>query len=275
MGAVLLVLSFGGFLARMYLGALLASDTVRGCTGHGQSRWPSAALGVAVASLGTAGHGDRRHGSSGRSTGGRLGPVDSALGMVMAVAAMLVTAWLVASTFVNSFVGGHRRSGRSRIVRALDGVLRRPRRVLPGPGFLTAKGFPPVFARLAPLSAGPVALPATPGAGGAGPPPASTVKVGATGAGTSRRAPASCGTGPGGDQRGRGGRIAHPWSRSQRDPGPRWCSSTPRSTWRSCGWPASPGPGLPLDPGGRSAGAPGRRARLPGGWSVHRWTPQG
>jgi S1-C subfamily serine protease len=161
LGAIVQVLSFGGFLGGLYLGALLASVTVRGV--HSQPARTAVAL---VTMLGLA----TLCGVAGRIVGslaftrvhrGRLGPVDSGLGVVVAVIASLLAAWVLANTLVNSSsLSLNATIDRSRIIRSLDSVLPAPPSVFSQvQTFLSAEGFPPVFAQLAPASAGPVALP--------------------------------------------------------------------------------------------------------------------
>ena len=161
LGAIVQVLSFGGFWIGLYLGALLASATVR--WGHAQSTRTALAL---VTLLGVA----TLCGVVGRVVGnlafsrvhrGSLGTVDSALGVVVAVVASLLAAWLLANTLVNSSSLSLNSSiDRSEIIRSLDAVLPAPPSVFSRvQGFLSAEGFPPVFAQLAPATAGPVALP--------------------------------------------------------------------------------------------------------------------
>jgi S1-C subfamily serine protease len=161
LGAIVLVLSFGGFLLGLYLGALLASVTVHWA--HTQSGRTAAAL---VTWLGVA----ALCGVAGRIVGslafarvhrGRLGAVDSALGVVVAVVASVLVAWLLASTLVNSTsLSLNRAISGSKIIRSLDTVLPAPPSVFSRvQNFLSAEGFPPVFAQLAPASAGPVSLP--------------------------------------------------------------------------------------------------------------------
>jgi S1-C subfamily serine protease len=161
LGAIVQVLSFGGFWIGLWLGALLASVTVRWV--HSQSARTSVAL---VTMLGVA----VLCGVVGRIIGnlaftrvhrGIAGSVDSALGVVVAVIASLLAAWLLASTLVNSSSLSLNASiNQSKIIRSLDSVLPAPPSVFSRvQGFLTAEGFPPVFAQLAPASAGPVSLP--------------------------------------------------------------------------------------------------------------------
>ena len=87
--------------------------------------------------------------------------VDSAAGVVVAVAAALVTTWLLASTLVNSSsVALDNAILQSRVIAGLDHVLPAPPAVFSqAQGFLSEEGFPPVFGVLAPASARPVPLP--------------------------------------------------------------------------------------------------------------------
>jgi S1-C subfamily serine protease len=162
LGAVLLTLSFVGFWLGMYLGAILASETVRWV--HSQPSRTAVALITMVGSavvLGTAGRilGGRSFQAVHRR--GRLGSVDTVLGVVVAVVASLLAVWLVASTLVNSsYPSLNSTIANSSIIRSLDDVLPAPPSVFSRvQAFLSQEGFPPVFAQLAPASAGPVALP--------------------------------------------------------------------------------------------------------------------
>lgn len=161
LGAVVQVLSFGGFLGGLYLGALLASVTVRWV--HSQSARTTVALITMLGVAAFCGLVGRILGSMvfARVHRGMLGPVDSALGVVVAVVASLLVAWLLASTLVNSsWLSLNSTIDRSRIIRSLDSALPAPPSVFSRvQSFLSAEGFPPVFAQLAPASAGPVSLP--------------------------------------------------------------------------------------------------------------------
>ncbi|MGH9079529.1 MAG: MarP family serine protease [Acidimicrobiales bacterium] len=161
LGAIVQLFSFGGFLVGLYLGALLSSITVRWV--HGESPRSVVAL---VTLLGVA----ALCGTLGRIVGnlafsrvhrGIAGTVDSALGVVVAITASLLVAWLLANTFVNSSSLRLNASiDQSRIIRSLDSVLPAPPSVFSRvQAFLSEQGFPPVFAQLAPASAGPVTLP--------------------------------------------------------------------------------------------------------------------
>jgi S1-C subfamily serine protease len=161
LGGLMQVLSFGGFWVGLYLGALLASVTATWV--HSSASRAAVALitmlGIAIIC-----------GTAGRTVGvklfkrvhrGRLGALDSGLGVVVAVIASLLATWLVASTLVNtSYRPINASISGSQIIRSLDNVLPAPPSVFSRvQGFLSAEGFPPVFAQLAPASAGPVTLP--------------------------------------------------------------------------------------------------------------------
>ena len=161
LGAIVQVLSFGGFLVGLYLGALLASETVRWV--HSQPARTAVALLTMLGIAAFCGLAGRVVGSLAfrRIHRGILGPVDSALGVVVAIAASLLVAWLLASTLVNSSsLSLNTAIDQSTILKSLDNVLPAPPSVFSRvQSFLSAEGFPPVFAQLAPASAGPVSLP--------------------------------------------------------------------------------------------------------------------
>jgi uncharacterized membrane protein required for colicin V production len=129
LGGVLLTLSFVGFWLGLYLGAILASVTVHWV--HSQPSRTAVALITMVGSavvLGTAGRvlGGRGFRAIHR---GKLGPVDSALGVAVAVVASLLAMWLVASTLVNSsYQSLNSVIANSTIIRSLDNVLPARRR---------------------------------------------------------------------------------------------------------------------------------------------------
>jgi S1-C subfamily serine protease len=161
LGAIVQVLSFGSFLIGLYLGALLASVTVRWV--HAQSARTAVAL---LTLLGVA----TICGVVGRVLGnlafrrlhrGIAGSVDSALGVVVAVVASLLVAWVLANTLMNSTsLTLNSTIDQSRIIRSLDSALPAPPSVFSRvQSFLSSEGFPPVFAQLAPATAGPVSLP--------------------------------------------------------------------------------------------------------------------
>ena len=164
LGAIVLVLSFGGFLAGLYLGARLAAVTVSGV--HTQANRTAVALGTMLGVAVLCGVAGRLVGNfaSVHVHRGMLGSVDAVLGVVVAVVASLLTVWLLANTLVNtSSLALNASIVQSRIIRSLDSVLPAPPSVFSQvQSFLSSEGFPPVFAELAPASAGPVSLPGDP-----------------------------------------------------------------------------------------------------------------
>ena len=167
LGAIAQVLSFGGFWVGLYLGARLASVTVHWA--HSQATRTAVALitmlGVAVSagsSVGSSGTWPSARLHQGVLGGGGLG----CSGVVVAVVASLLAAWLLANTLVNTpSLSLNTSIDQSRIIRSLDRVLPAPPSVFSAvQSFLSAEGFPDVFAQLAPASAGPVSLPGEPAA---------------------------------------------------------------------------------------------------------------
>jgi S1-C subfamily serine protease len=162
LGALVQVLTFGGFLLGILLGALLATviasslksgplragitlalvlglAVMLGVTGRVLGTWSNAAL--------------RRH---------HLGRADSVLGVAVAVLAVLFSAWLVANV-----VGTSTRSAwwdsqiqRSDVLRGIDAVMPPVPTVFAHvQAFLDNSGFPPVFVGLTPPTAMPVPQP--------------------------------------------------------------------------------------------------------------------
>jgi S1-C subfamily serine protease len=161
LGAAMQVLSFGGFWLGLYLGALLAPPLVRAASSpFGKSLIAIVVVFGMATLVGTAG---RVLGATSNAALRRvhLGPLDSALGVGVAVIATLLAVWLVASVVVGSrFTSLNAEIQHSRIVRALDRVLPPvPQVFAKVEGFLNAEGFPIVFAGIPPAVAGPVALP--------------------------------------------------------------------------------------------------------------------
>jgi S1-C subfamily serine protease len=160
-GAVIQVCAIAGFFAGLFLGALLASVTVRWADTPTSKTAVALTTMVGIAfALGMVGRvlGDR---IAQRVHPGMARSVDAALGSVVAVVAALVTFWLLASTLVNSSSAAVDSAIlQSKVINSLDDVLPAPPSVFSqAQGFLTAEGFPPVFAALAPASARPVPLP--------------------------------------------------------------------------------------------------------------------
>jgi S1-C subfamily serine protease len=162
LGATMQVFSFGGFWLGLFIGALLVPHLI-GLTHANLGRTMIAAVVI----FGTAG----LLSAAGRYIGSRsshalqrvrLGPVDSALGVGVAVIATLFIAWFTAIIIENSnFTSLNAAIQQSRIVRAMDSVLPAPPTILSRvKSFLASEGFPVVFAGLSPQASAPVTLPA-------------------------------------------------------------------------------------------------------------------
>ncbi len=162
LGAAVQVLSFGGFWLGLLVGALLVPPLAALVHSH-----LTKSIIVVVVLFGPA----MLLGGAGRYLGARsglalrrikLGPLDSTLGVGVAVIATLLAAWLAANLLVNSrFTTLDAAVSQSRIIRTLDSVIPfRPSIIFSRiEGFLTSEGFPVVFSGIPPQTAGPVALP--------------------------------------------------------------------------------------------------------------------
>jgi S1-C subfamily serine protease len=160
-GAVLQVLTFGGMLIGLLIGALVAPQVAALFTDPTAQSVVALVTFLAFAALGDVGGwmiGARLRLVTRRS---RLATVDAAGGSVVAIIALLLATWFVAL----NLVGGpwpplSREIRGSAIVRALDGTLPEPPSVLGKVRqFLDSVGFPEVFAGLPPAPGGSVKPP--------------------------------------------------------------------------------------------------------------------
>jgi uncharacterized membrane protein required for colicin V production len=161
LGAAMQVLSFGGFWLGLLLGALIAPPLAN-LTHSTTARAFIAAI-VVFGMAGLVGGVGRYLGANFSTTLQklRLGPIDSAAGVAVAVFATLVAAWLVASILAGSrFTSLNSAITQSRIVRAMDDILPPPPEIFSRiESFLASEGFPVVFAGLPPQLARPVTPP--------------------------------------------------------------------------------------------------------------------
>ncbi len=169
LGALVQVLSFGGFWLGLLLGVLVSAP-VLGSMRPSPGRAALAlalVLGPAVL-LGTGGHllGAWSNGVLRRH---RLGPLDAGLGAVVSVVAVLLSAWLLANLVTSSrYPWFSSALERSHILRAVDDALPPVPSVFARVNtFLSGEGFPPVFADLSPPLAGAVTLPSAAAIAGA------------------------------------------------------------------------------------------------------------
>lgn len=160
LGATVQLLSYGGFWLGLVLGAALAPSVAGGVRNSVTKAAVSLAIVFGAAIV---------LGAIGRLVGTRLwrglrhihlGPLDAAVGSVVAVVATLLACWLAGTILVQGPVpavaSGISESG---ILRALD-------RALPGApsvftrveGFVNTSGLPQVFANITPPPSGPVPL---------------------------------------------------------------------------------------------------------------------
>jgi S1-C subfamily serine protease len=161
LGAATQVLTFGALFLGLYLGALIAPSVASSVHGRTAKAIVAVVILLGVATI---------VGGLGRLLGARsvsllqrlrLGPLDSAFGVAVSVAAALFVTWLLANLVQGSQLSSLDRGlQQSRIVRALDAALPPIPSVFAGvERFLAQNGFPVVFAGLPPQSAAPVSLP--------------------------------------------------------------------------------------------------------------------
>jgi S1-C subfamily serine protease len=163
LGALIQLFTFGGFWIGLTVGALVASPIARAIHSTNVKAFVALAVVFGVALI--FGVGGRIAGSWSNAAAKRLrlGLLDSGLGVIVAVVAALLSAWLVASvvsgsryTWLNSEVQ------RSDILKTVDSILPPvPSLFSQVQSFLSAEGFPPVFAELAPPLASPVPVPSS------------------------------------------------------------------------------------------------------------------
>ena len=182
MGALVQLLTFGGFLLGFLLGALVWEPLFHSSHQSGTRAIIVVALVMTTACVfGTLG---RVLGTWSNVTLRRhhLGNVDSALGVGVAVVAVLLSVWLVASvvTSPNSrFTSLDAAVARSDILHSIDNVLPQAPSIFSDlETFLNDQGFPQVFSTLTPPSSPSVSLPSSSQANAlAGVATSSTVKI--------------------------------------------------------------------------------------------------
>jgi S1-C subfamily serine protease len=161
LGALVQVLTFGGFWLGLFVGALLSGAVANSL--HSQGVRTTVSLALVLGGALTFGVAGRVLGgwSNGMVRRYHLGPVDSALGVGVAVVAVLLSAWLVGNLVSSSrFAWLGTAVDRSDILKSVDNVLPPVPSVFARvQAFLSAEGFPPVFVGLSPPVASPVDLP--------------------------------------------------------------------------------------------------------------------
>jgi len=160
-GATMQILSFGGMILGLFLGALLVPVFI----GLAHST-----IAKVILTEGMVFGGALVVGTIGRVIGAHIRPwirrfglgiIDSGIGMVVGIVATLVVIWLVAGLVVNANIPVLSRAvERSRILKTVDTILPpAPEWVAHLRSFLNTQGFPEVFTGVSPIDAGPVKLP--------------------------------------------------------------------------------------------------------------------
>ena len=162
-GLTLQAFAFGGLLAGLVAGALVAPRLARLAESPGTQAGVAAITLLVLAAAGdTAGWflGGRVRA---RARGSRFGPADAVGGSIVAVLASLLAIWFVALNLVNGpFAGVASQIRGSAVVRTLDDALPEPPSILAEvQRFFDRFGFPDVFAGIPPLPAAPVRPPST------------------------------------------------------------------------------------------------------------------
>jgi S1-C subfamily serine protease len=164
LGALVQLLTFGGFFLGFLLGAVvwvpllsngLADDVTRSVLVVSLVLFTACALGYAGRVIGTWSNATvRRH---------HLGKVDAVLGVGVAVLAVLLSAWVVAAVVLSPnsrFTSLDSAVNRSDILHSIDGVLPQAPSVFNDlQTFLNGQGFPQVFSTLTPPSTPSVSTP--------------------------------------------------------------------------------------------------------------------
>jgi S1-C subfamily serine protease len=160
-GALLQVLTFGGLLVGLFVGASLAPQFAGLATSPGTQAVIALVSFLAIAAVGDALGwmiGSRLYAVARTS---RFGPIDAAGGSAVAVVALLLAIWFVGLNLANGPIPSLARQIRgSVVVRGLDAVLPPPPSLLGQVRkFLDKFGFPQVFAGLPPAPGGRVQPP--------------------------------------------------------------------------------------------------------------------
>jgi len=163
LGALVQLLTFGGFILGFFIGTKVwvslltsghADDVTRSVLVVSLVLFTACALGAAGRVIGTWSNVTvRRH---------HLGTVDAALGVGVAVLAVLVSVWIVSAVILSPnsrFTSLDAAVNRSDILHSIDGVLPAPSIFNDLQTFLNDQGFPQVFSTLTPPSTPSVSTP--------------------------------------------------------------------------------------------------------------------
>ncbi len=160
-GAVVQLLSLAGFAAGLAVGVVLV--LLIGPHLHGPLLKTVVALVLLLVPSGVTSSAGRRIGVRAWRAlrRARFGPLDSTLGVALAVSGTLVGCWLFASVLVNSaYPAISRQIGSSRIIQGVERVMPPvPDAFATVERYLSADGFPQVLVNVLPESVGPVRVP--------------------------------------------------------------------------------------------------------------------
>ena len=163
LGALVQILSFGGFFVGLLLGTLVWVPLLR--TGHEDVARSVVVVALVLLTAVVLGSAGRVLGTWSNVTLRRhhLGHVDSVLGVVVAVVAVLLSVWLVAAVFTSPnsrFTSLDAAVTRSDILHSIDRVLPQAPSIFNDlQTFLNNQGFPQVFSTLTPPSTPSVSTP--------------------------------------------------------------------------------------------------------------------
>jgi S1-C subfamily serine protease len=163
LGAIVQILTFGGFFLGFLLGTIVWVPLLSG--GHGDITRSVLVVSLVLFTACLLGYAGRVIGTWSNVTVRRhhLGHVDAALGVAVAVVAVLLSVWVVAAVILSPnsrFTSLDAAVARSDILHSIDGVLPRAPSIFNDlQTFLNDQGFPQVFSTLNPPSTPSVSTP--------------------------------------------------------------------------------------------------------------------
>ena len=163
LGAIVQILTFGGFFLGFLLGTVVWVPLLS--SGHGDVTRSVLVVSLVLVTAGLVGYAGQVIGTWSNVTVRRhhLGTVDAALGVGVAVVAVLLSVWVVAAVILSPnsrFTSLSAPVARSDILHSIDGVLPQPPSVFNDlQTFLNGQGFPQVFSSLTPPSTPAVSTP--------------------------------------------------------------------------------------------------------------------
>jgi S1-C subfamily serine protease len=163
LGAIVQILTFGGFFLGFLLGTVIWVPLLS--SGHGDVTRSVLVVSLVLLTAGLLGYAGRVIGTWSNVTVRRhhLGTVDAVLGVAVAVVAVLLSVWVVAAVILSPnsrFTSLSAPVARSDILHSIDGVLPQAPSIFNDlQTFLNGQGFPQVFSSLTPPSTPAVSTP--------------------------------------------------------------------------------------------------------------------